>query len=288
MEYLRIDTHMKSLKTILIVILLGMAAGNAQIRVVVADFTNTGNELKLDAWERMVPDLLQAELSRSPEVYMLERRKLDAVFEEQKLAIAGFVEDSALVRQIGHLLGAEVILAGKLFKLGRMYRIDVNIIRVKTTQVITETVTAPDSRHLSAMLDVLTHNILFRLTGNGSYQYEQEIAACPSLYFLSAGAGLALASYFSYTQFRSNQDTYRANTALDRFDTYYNKANNAHKWSVALGWLSAAAFTGSVICWIKNKTDGKVKAIPQLTTDVQPAMSFIPGKEARFGVQISF
>ncbi len=279
---------MKSFKTILFSILLLTVVAPAQIRVVVADFTNTSDVLKLDAWERTVPDLLQAELSRSPEIHILERRKLDAVFEEQKLALAGFVQDSALVQQIGHLLGAEVILSGKLYKLGRTFRIDVNITRVKTTQVITETVTAPDSHHLSAMLDILANNVLFRLTGNGTYRYEQEIADCPTLYFLSAGAGLALASYISYAQYQSNQDKYRTNTSLDRFDEYYDKANNAHKLYIAFAWLSAAAVTGTVVCWIKNKTGGEVKAAPQQNPDVHPTIGFIPGKEARFGVQIRF
>ncbi len=279
---------MKSLRTILFAVLLFSAAAMAQIRVVVADFSNTSDVLKLDAWERTVPDLLQAELSRSPEIHILERRKLDAVFEEQKLALAGFVEDSALVRQIGHLLGAEVVLSGKIYKLGRTFRIDVNITRVKTTQVLTETVTAPDSRHLSAMLEVLSKNIIFRLTGEGMYQDERDIADCPTLYFLSAGAGLALASYISYTRYRSNRDKYRANTLLDRFDDYYDQANNAHKLSIAFAWLGAAAVTGTVVCWIKNKTGGKVKAVPQLNTEIQPTIGFIPGQEARFGVQIRF
>lgn len=260
----------------------------AQIRVVVADFKNESDVFFLDSWERSVPDFLRAELSQSQEIVLLERQKMEAIFEEQKLALAGFVQDSALVQQIGNLVGADIILSGSIHKISNQYRIDVNITRVKTTEVQTEKIECPEPRHQKEMLNILSNNVIHRLTGLGSYIDEKRITDYPTTYFLAGTAALTVAAILSNAQYRSNYDDYHNNRDLDKFDTSYDKANNAQKLTIALGSLAGAALLGTVYCWIGNITGGTIRAHQQRSMDIKPGLSWQPGKEGRLSVQIHF
>jgi len=279
---------MKIIKLILLTIFLLSTSAFSQIRVVVADFKNESDVFFLDSWERKVPDLLRAELSRSKDITILERQKMDAIFEEQKLALAGFVNDSALVKQIGNLVGAEVILSGSIYKVGKKYRIDVNITRVKTTRVITEKAEAPDAKHLNDMVDILANNIDFQLTGKNKYIEQKKIADYPTKYFLAATGGFLLAAVLTNGQYQKNLDLYNQNTDLDKFDSFYDKANNAKKLTVLLGSLGAVAIMGSLYCWIGNMTGGAVRAHRQKEIQLTPDVSWLPGEGGRLSVQISF
>lgn len=279
---------MKKVKLILIILFLFLSSAFSQIRVVVADFKNESDVFFLDSWERKVPDLLRAELSRSKDITILERQKMEAIFEEQKLALAGFVNDSALVKQIGNLVGAEVIISGTIYKVGNKYRIDVNITRVKTTKVITEKAEAPDTKHLNDMVDILANNINFQLTGNNKYIEKKKIADYPTRYFLAATGGFLLAAALTNGQYQKNLDLYQKNTDLDKFDNFYDKANNAKKLTVLLGSLGVAALMGSVYCWIGNMTGGAVIAHRQKDIQLKPDVSWLPGEGGRLSVQISF
>ncbi len=279
---------MRNFKFTIFILALFANVAYTQIRIVVADFKNESPAMFLDSWERSVPDLLRAELSRSEEIIILERQQLDAIFEEQKLALAGFVDDSSLVQQIGKLMGAEIILSGAIYKVGKKYRIDVNITRVKTTHVISEKAEAPDAEHLKDMIDILANNIKLQLTGKGKYRDKIVIADYPTKYFLGATAIFATAAILTNAQYRNNLDKYHQNTELDNFDTYYDKANTAKKLSILAGGLGVAAFAGTLYCWIRNLTGGAVTAHVKTEVDIKPEVSWIPGQEGRFGVQISF
>ncbi len=279
---------MKIKKTGFFILLLSVTTGFAQIRVVIADFKNESSVIFLDSWERNVPDMLQSALSRSDKITILQRKKLDAVFEEQKLALAGFSEDSALVKQIGNLAAADVILSGSIYKTGKKYRINVNITRVKTTRVITEIAEAPDYRHLEEMMDILANNIAFQLTGNKKYIQKKVIADYPTLYFASAAGGFLLTAALFNGQYRNNLDKYKANTNISKFDIYYDRANSAHKLMVLTTSLGVAAIAGAAYCWIGNMTGGAVKAHPQNEIKIEPGVSWFPGEGGRLSVNISF
>lgn len=273
---------------ILVLFLILTSTITAQVRVVVADFKNESDAFFLDSWERSVPDFLRAELSQSKEIILLERQKMEAIFEEQKLALAGFIQDSALVQQIGNLVGADIILSGSIHQISNQYRIDVNITRVKTTEVLTEKVEAPEPRHQKEMLNILANNVLYRLTGLGSYVAEKRITDYPTGYFLAGTAALTVAAILSHVQYQSNYDAYHNNTELDNFDTYYDKANNAQKLTVVLGGLAGAALFGTIYCWIGNMTAGSIRAHQQRDIDIKPGLSWQPGTEGRLYVQIHF
>jgi hypothetical protein len=260
----------------------------AQIRVVVADFKNTSDQIFLDSWEKSAPDLLRSGLSGIDDIQILEREKLESIFEEQKLALAGFVDDSALVAQVGNLVGAEVIIYGVIHRIDRKFRIDARITRVKNQRVTSEIVEAPDHEHLKEMIELLTRNIRFRLTGKGEYQESISIAGYPTKYFLLATAGFTLATILSIDRYKDNWDKYQDETRLDKFDGYYDKANNARNMARLMAGFGAAALTGTLFCWIKNMATDDITARPQREISITPGVSLRNNQEALYGVQIRF
>lgn len=281
---------MKSITRYLYILLaLFLVPLKAQINVVVAEFRNESQAIFLDAWERSVPDLLQAELSRLPDIVILEREKLEAIFEEQRLALAGFIQDSALVRQIGNLAGADVIISGSIYSFGSNTRIDVNMTRVKTTEVRTEKAEAPDSKHLKEMIDLLANNIGYHLTGSGHYEERRSISAYPTRYFFAGALALGVAAAVANNNYRDNLDQYKKTTELDKFDTYYNRANDAKKLTTILIGSSLAALGGTLFCFIKNRTTDDITAHTQnQELSILPSIEFNREQEVCFNVQILF
>jgi len=283
--------HIMSVRKIVLTLVLIHALllpSMAQIRVVVADFKNASDQIYLDSWERSIPELLRSGLSGGDDIQILEREKLDAIFEEQKLALAGFVTDSALVSEIGNLVGAEIIVYGTVHQIDHKYRIDARVTRVKNQQVSSEIVEAPDHEHLKEMVGLLTRNIRFRLTGKGEYKNSVSIDSYPTEYFLLATAGLTVATVLSLNRYDDNWDKYHAATNLDEFDGYYDKANNARNLARLTASLGVAALAGTLYCWIRNLATEDVTARPANEVVITPGISFLNNREIKYGVQIHF
>jgi len=268
--------------------LLFVATAGAQVRVAVTDFKNESDLPLLDSWEKALPELLSTELSRHSDIVVLERQKLASVFREQQLALGGFVQDSALVQQIGNLAGAEIILSGSIYKFHNRYRIDVKIIRVKTTEVRTEKAEAPDSRHLNQMVAMLANNIRYRLTAHGKYLKKIPIGKLPTGYFLAGSAAFLGGALLANSSYRSNYQNYHQATDLAQFDTYYDKANNAHKLMQALAVISFSALSGALYCWIRNRTSGAIRAQSREEQQIRPAVGMNFNHEVYIGVRIHF
>ena len=76
------------------------------------------------------------ELVSSKHFIVVERKKLDKVLDELNLSKTGFV-DSRSAHQIGLLLAADLILCGTTSELGTYFDINVRLIDVKRSSVIT-------------------------------------------------------------------------------------------------------------------------------------------------------
>ncbi len=246
--------------SILLVLWIFPLKASAQVHVAISDFTNESNRPLLDAWEKTAPELLSTELSQYSDVVVLERRRLQDILQEQQLALGGFIDDSALVQQIGHLLGAEVILSGIIHEFNHSYRIDLKIVRVKTGEVWTEKAESPDSRHLNKMMEMLAANVHYRLTGQGDYMRSIKIGKYPTAYWAAGAGALLVGALVMNHQYETNYQNYKDNTDLSKFNTYYDRANGAYKLTILIGALTASAAVGAVVCWIKNRTAGAITA----------------------------
>jgi TolB-like protein len=259
----------------------------AQMRVAIAEFKNESAVFYLDEWQQSIPDLMQAQLSRSKEIIVLERRKLKAVLDEKALAMSGLT-DSSKAQEIGSLLDAEYVITGTIHKVDNDYRIDASIVKVSTGETRSEKAVSPDRDHLQKMVELLGNNILFDLTGSGRYKNKIKLKGYPTTYFLVATVGLAVATGAVRAQYEKNLDAYHDNVQLDQFNTLYDKANNTQKLSVGLATLTGTALIGTVYCWIRNLSPKEIYAGTSIHKDILPYLTLNRKKEVLFGAHIYF
>jgi len=268
-------------------VLLSVIPALSQIHVAVSAFTNESGSYFLDSWERIAPELLQAELSQMENITILERNKLKAVIEEHKLALSGLA-DSNSVKRVGQIMGAEFILSGTIHQIKQSYRIDVAITRVKTGEVSMEKAEAYDTEHLSEMIHLLANNIHYRLAGQGSYMEKIAISRYPTTYFLLATAGFGAAAIYFNGSYEDNYREYHDTISPDEFDGYYDNANNARKASLVMASLGATALVGTLYCWIRNKSIRDVTAFSKKAVKINPEIEIKENEEVRIGLQIRF
>jgi TolB-like protein len=278
--------HLMQFTFLLIVVNLALSSLlPAQIQIAIGEFINESNIYYLDQWEQTIPDMLQTKLSGSPNIAVLERRKLKAVLEEQALALSGLT-DSLNVQKIGTMLQAEYIILGSIHELAGQYRIDANIVKVKTGQIQSEKVVSPDMKHLSEMVELLGNNILYSLTGNGEYKKSAKISKYPTKYFLAATVGLGVATLLVRNEYKKSLDEYHNNTELEQFDKLYDKANFTNKLSITLATLTGTALVGTIYCWLRNLSTQEIytQYLPGKTT--RPFLALNWKNEVIIGVQI--
>ena len=234
-----------------------------------------------------MPNLLRSELAQSKYITVVERDKLAALFEEQKLALAGFI-DSSKIKDIGNLAGADFIISGNIQKVDYKIMIDANITRVKTGEVHIERAFATDKAHLDKMIELLANNIEFYLTADGKYKQSVSTSRYPTYYFLGATVGFT-AAYFIFNQsYLDNQKKYDNAYKAKDFDKYYDDANNARKLSVVMASLGGSVLIGTIYCWVKNHSIEDVSAGTKQDISFYPGIQIDNNKEVQFSVQIHF
>jgi TolB-like protein len=256
-------------------------SAHAQVTVAISDFQNQTGKFYLDAWGKQIPEFLKSELSRSPELTLLERKNLKAVLEEQALTMAGLV-DSATAQQVGKLAGAQYLITGTITEVGSRVRIDAKIVNVTSGKVISEKVDSPHQKYLSEMVELLGNNLRHQLTGGGKYKEKISLKKCPTLYFL-AGTGAALtATLLVNKAFHDRQDEYRSATNLEDFDRLYDSANRLNTARYVLATVTGIGAVITIYCWAKNLSPDEVLAA-QLP--VMPYVTFPKKGEFTLGIQ---
>jgi TolB-like protein len=259
----------------------------SQIHLVIGEFINESDQFYLNQWEKTVPDLLQTKLSNSPDLVILERRKLKAVLEEKALALTGLM-DSTTAREVGTLLEAEYVIFGSIHYVDEHYRIDASVVNVQTGQIRAEKVVSPDQKQLSKMIDLLGDNILFNLTGKGNYKQTMKISSYPTKYFLAATVVMGATTLWVNNEYQKKKDEYNNNTELDRFDDLYNDANRAKKATVVLATLTGTALAGTIYFWVKGLSPKKIYAWNHQAGSMIPYFTINLKNEVQFGVQIHY
>ena len=95
----------------------------AQTTIAISDFSNRSDKFYLDTWETKIPEFLKSELSRSPQLVLVERNHIKAVLDEQALSLSGLI-DTSTVQEFGKLAGAEYVITGTIHEDGSRIRID--------------------------------------------------------------------------------------------------------------------------------------------------------------------
>jgi TolB-like protein len=265
---------MKKLIPVVLVLLSIIICLHAQTKIAISSFENKSDDFKLDRWETLVPGILRSELADNAAFVILERENLDELFEEYKLSLSGLADSNATL-ELGQLSGADYLISGTIHTLGEKYWIDVNITDVKNAEMSLEQVTAYDTEHVRQMVELLAGNIQYRLGVSDAYQEKIELTKYPTGYFLLATAGLGTATVLYHQKFENDYDKYHNTDDLREYDKYYDSANQAKKIRDITVSLGIIALTGTIYCWVRNKSihdivafsEKKKKIIPQIEID---------------------
>jgi TolB-like protein len=103
--------------------------------VAILYFDNNTGKADYDGLGRGIAAMLITDLSRVPEIKLVERDRLQAVLTEQNLQHSPMFDPATAVRA-GKLLGAEYLLTGALSTVDPNMRIDTRVIRVETGEIV--------------------------------------------------------------------------------------------------------------------------------------------------------
>lgn len=107
----------------------------------VAVFDFTSRDATLEDAGAMLADLIRTQLSGATRLRLVTREDLKKILEEQKLALAGVTEEAS--PQVGKLLGAQVLVLGRMFRVNGDLVAMAKVIGVETSRVYSETATGP-------------------------------------------------------------------------------------------------------------------------------------------------
>jgi TolB-like protein len=109
------------------------AAGKPTLAILLFDYN--GKDAALEPLRDGLAQMLISDFSATPQVRVVERARLKALLEEQKLGQSGKV-DPATAARVGKLLGARFLVLGSFFDLKTALRIDARVVEVETGRII--------------------------------------------------------------------------------------------------------------------------------------------------------
>jgi len=83
----------------------------------------------------ILSDRLRVELARTGRFEMIERERMTELLAEQGFQQSGLCDTERCYLEVGRLVGAEVIVAGTVGKLGRTYSVNARMIEVETGRI---------------------------------------------------------------------------------------------------------------------------------------------------------
>jgi TolB-like protein len=103
--------------------------------VAVLPLENSSGDPKSDYLGKIAEALLMYDLSSREDIELVSRSELDAVLQEQRLALSGLVEGSEELREVGGLAGADYLLKGEYVHLGDDILFIMRLISVESGEV---------------------------------------------------------------------------------------------------------------------------------------------------------
>jgi TolB-like protein len=128
----------------------------APLTVAVLPFESSDEKLKGRASEISV--VLGAQLSASPNLWMVEREDLDKILSEHTIKLSGLTDPAAAV-EIGRILGAKILVTGRVIRSGDGAILVAKIMSAETSRVFGETASAADPAALEKPVADLAEKI---------------------------------------------------------------------------------------------------------------------------------
>ncbi len=123
---------------LLILVVISPLAVEAAEPVTVAVFDFQSKDKGLAEMGVLTRDLIEADLSRNEGLRLVTRTEIDKILEEQKVGLAGITDEAA--PQIGKLLGAQVMIVGRLFTVGDQVFVTARMFGTETGRAYSEKV----------------------------------------------------------------------------------------------------------------------------------------------------
>lgn len=132
---------MKNIVLIIVLLLFGplllpVSADFKKTKIAVLDFQLQGEKFDNPDMDTIVAEWFITAMVREGRFDVVERRLLEKVINEQKLAMTGVVDASG-ASELGKLLGVKVIITGSVMKLRNVIEINSRIIDVESGSIIT-------------------------------------------------------------------------------------------------------------------------------------------------------
>jgi len=128
---------------------------------------------ELQTLAEQLPELVAARLSQEPSLMLVERERLDLALSELELGLSGTIRPDTAAA-IGQIVGAKVLIVGKLFFLGDELTATARLIGTETSRVVALKVAASDNNSQNQLADLLSERIAAELS-----QREAELRAKP-------------------------------------------------------------------------------------------------------------
>jgi hypothetical protein len=137
------------------------AAELAPLSVAIFDFQSTDESIK--ELGPKISTLLNAHLSTKENLILVERAELDKALGEQELGLSGTVSTDTAAK-VGHLIGAKVLVTGKVLKIDKDLMLVAKVIGTETSRVYGETVKAPAAGAIDQIATQLAGKIFTTIT----------------------------------------------------------------------------------------------------------------------------
>lgn len=129
--------------------------------IAVAEFQNATGRQELEFMGNSVPAILTTDLTKTGQITIVERRKINRIAEEQRFSLSGMV-DERTAKEVGRLLGADYLVTGAVIKLGSDIRVDVTLINITSGQITGFSQAGRDEN----VIHTLSESIIKHLAGN--------------------------------------------------------------------------------------------------------------------------
>jgi hypothetical protein len=137
---------------------------NAVESVTVAMFDFESKDKGLAEMGTLMRNLIETDLGKNENLRLVTRTEIGKVLEEQKVSLAGITDEAA--PQIGKLLGAQVMIVGRLFTVGEQVFTTVRLFGTETSRAYSEKVSG-NADAVEKMAEELAGKIASIITEKG-------------------------------------------------------------------------------------------------------------------------
>jgi hypothetical protein len=141
------------------------APAHAKLTVAILDFESSGSGG--DKIGKQIPDALAALLSDDDGFQLVERAQVAKAVAEQAVGLSGLVDSDKAIK-IGKIVGAQILVTGKVFTLDRDTYITAKLIGSETSLVQAVMVKDASDKDIGALVAGLSEKISAKLRGDGS------------------------------------------------------------------------------------------------------------------------